>query len=100
MIFAWLREHLPRKQPKFLGISDDFLRALGVQSSKSPTIQLAPPEAESVPVLEGILPDLVSLVGSSCARRLRDGRKLEIEGVLGAEKTLRVSILDLISPIT
>lgn len=84
LIFAWLREQLRRKQPKFVGISDPFLHALGVQLSRSPTIPFTPSERESVPLLDSVLPDLPRLVGSACARCLRDGLKLEMEGVLGA----------------
>lgn len=96
LIFAWLREHMPPDQVRFLGVSDSLLRALAVQFSGTAEMELAPSEAKSLPIIETVLPDLVSVVGARCARSLKRGKKIELEAALAAAKRSRTSILRLI----
>lgn len=77
LVFAWLRAGLHPKPITYAGVSDTLFQ--GAVPSQS--IPCAPSEQRSLPFLQEAVPDLVGVTGYMCARMLKQGRKIEIEGI-------------------
>ena len=85
MIFVWLREKLRPIPIAHLGINDEFLKVLRIDSIKARLQAMAPSEEKSVPVLGKIFLDVRDAVGQKCARVLERRQKLELESILVAK---------------
>lgn len=83
MVFAWLRAVLRPRPVTYLGVNDDFFKALELPSTGSFSIPCGPSERESLAFLKRVFPDLTEKVGHKCAEMLDRGEKIELEVIAG-----------------
>jgi hypothetical protein len=86
MVFAWLRARVHPRRITYLGVSDDFIDALGISSTESLSAPCAPSEQKSLAFLTSVFPDFRETVGCKCARVLTQGQKVELDAVVSAEE--------------
>jgi len=81
LVFGWLRASLTPKDVRYMGVSDALLGALSIKSPEFLVLPCTASERECIPFLEAVLPDLQQWIGSQCLNILKQGQKLEIDGV-------------------
>lgn len=84
MIFARLRARLHPRPIGHLGVSDAYLSKLRLSPAQCHSLPCNPSEAESLSILDDVLPDLAEVVGPACASLLLQRRKIELDAVVTA----------------
>jgi hypothetical protein len=97
MVFAWLRAVLRPRPVTYLGVNDDFLKALELPSTGSSSIPCAPSERASIALLKRVFPDLTEKVGHKCAEMLERGEKVELDVIVSNREEAAMALGSLLS---
>jgi hypothetical protein len=81
LIFGWLRSRI---DIGFRGVNDLLCGLCGVKVDERFTIAQLVAESAAMPLVAKCLGDYTNLVGSSCARLLAAGRKIEVESLVAS----------------
>ena len=82
LVYAWLRSRPQLARVEFLGIGDEMLAESKHANLRSIRMQLSDEESQTLPHLETALgAELAQVVGDEAAGILRQGNKVEIEGI-------------------
>ena len=84
LVFAWLRESARPRQVTYLGISDALFDALHMAIPDVSSIPCSASEQKAIPLLSRVFPDYARKVGACCSHTLAQGRKIELEAIVGA----------------
>jgi hypothetical protein len=79
LVFAWLRSQL---DISLRGINDGLLDACGVTPDDRIVIAQANSESDAMRLVCKLIPDLETLVGSTCCKILNTGGKVELESLI------------------
>jgi len=85
MVFLWCRESLPSKCITYLGLKDTLLDLLGMRSAESVSIPCTISEQKTLAFLNDVYPGVKEVLGTQCALILDQGRKVELEAILGSK---------------